>query len=130
MVIKLESLANVLGISRERVRQINERAVQRVASKQGNVARACIRDLITRHRRRHQWLPWGAAVTVTDLRTEEALAPSLADLDGLPIRFVLGRHDERDFLPTGADMIIRNPGVPRRAPLLNAARAAGVKAGG
>jgi UDP-N-acetylmuramoylalanine--D-glutamate ligase len=68
----------------------------------------------------------GATVTVTDLRSEEVLAPSVAELEGLPIRFVLGRHDERDFLPAGADMIVRNPGVPRRAPLLLAARAAGV----
>lgn len=68
----------------------------------------------------------GATVTVTDLRSEDLLAPSVADLDGLPIRFVLGRHDERDFLPAGADMIVRNPGVPRLAALLNAARAAGV----
>ncbi len=68
----------------------------------------------------------GAAVTVTDLRSGEVLGPSVAELEGLPIRFVLGRHDERDFLPSGTDMIVRNPGVPRRAPLLVAARAAGV----
>src|SRR5215203_1087114 len=68
----------------------------------------------------------GAAVTVTDLRSAELLGPSVAELEGLPIRFVLGRHDERDFLPSGTDMIVRNPGVPRRAPLLVAARAAGV----
>ena len=68
----------------------------------------------------------GAVVTVTDLRSEEALAESLAELADLPIRFVLGRHDEADFLPDGSDLVVRNPGVPRRAPLLATARAAGV----
>ncbi len=39
----------------------------------------------------------GAVVTVTDLRGPEALAPSIEALAGLPVRFVLGRHDEADF---------------------------------
>jgi UDP-N-acetylmuramoylalanine--D-glutamate ligase len=68
----------------------------------------------------------GARVTVTDMRGEEALAESISALDGLPIRFVLGRHDERDFTPDGADLVVRNPAVPRRAPLLQLAREHGV----
>jgi UDP-N-acetylmuramoylalanine--D-glutamate ligase len=68
----------------------------------------------------------GARVTVTDMRGEEALAESLSALDGLPIRFVLGRHEERDFTPDGADLIVRNPAVPRRATLLQLAREHGV----
>lgn len=68
----------------------------------------------------------GAIVTVTDQRNEEALAGSLTALAGLPIRYVLGRHDERDFTPEGADVVVRNPGVPRRAPLLQLARAHGI----
>ncbi|MFT4037834.1 MAG: UDP-N-acetylmuramoyl-L-alanine--D-glutamate ligase [Thermomicrobiales bacterium] len=68
----------------------------------------------------------GATVTVTDLRSEEALAETVAALAGLPIRFVLGRHEERDFTPEGADLIVRNPAVPRRAPLLQLARRHGV----
>lgn len=40
----------------------------------------------------------GAHVTVTDLQGAEALAASLEALRGLPIRFVLGGHEERDFL--------------------------------
>lgn len=68
----------------------------------------------------------GAFVTVTDQRDEAALAESLAALADLPIRYVLGRHDERDFTPEGADVIVRNPGVPRRAPLLELARAHGI----
>jgi UDP-N-acetylmuramoylalanine--D-glutamate ligase len=44
----------------------------------------------------------------------------------LPVRFVLGAHDERDFTPDGADLVVRNPGVPRRAPLLELARAHGI----
>jgi UDP-N-acetylmuramoylalanine--D-glutamate ligase len=68
----------------------------------------------------------GAQVTVTDLRPAADLAEPLAELAGLPIRYVLGRHEEPDFTPEGADMIVRNPGVPRRAPLLMLARSHGI----
>jgi UDP-N-acetylmuramoylalanine--D-glutamate ligase len=68
----------------------------------------------------------GAQVTVTDMRDEEALAETISALEGLPIRFVLGRHEERDFTPDGADLVVRNPAVPRRAPLLQLARKHGV----
>jgi UDP-N-acetylmuramoylalanine--D-glutamate ligase len=68
----------------------------------------------------------GAQVTVTDQRPAEALAEPLSALAGLPIRYVLGRHEERDFTPRGADLVVRNPGVPRRAPLLELARSHGV----
>src|SRR5579863_6278926 len=51
----------------------------------------------------------GAEVTVTDLRPAEQLASSIAQLDGLPIRYVLGRHDTSDFL--AADVVVRNPNV-------------------
>lgn len=67
-----------------------------------------------------------AAVTVTDLRPEAVLAASLDELADLPIRFVLGRHEEADFTPAGADLVVRNPGVPRGAPLLALARRTGV----
>ncbi|MFN8502940.1 MAG: UDP-N-acetylmuramoyl-L-alanine--D-glutamate ligase [Kouleothrix sp.] len=65
----------------------------------------------------------GALVTVTDLRGPELLQPSLDALAGLPIRFVLGRHDESDF--RAADLVVRNPGVPRESRFLQIARAAG-----
>jgi UDP-N-acetylmuramoylalanine--D-glutamate ligase len=68
----------------------------------------------------------GAEVTVTDMRPADALAEPLAALAGLPIRFVLGRHQEQDFTPRRADLIVRNPGVPRRAPLLELARSHGI----
>jgi UDP-N-acetylmuramoylalanine--D-glutamate ligase len=68
----------------------------------------------------------GATVTVTDQRPAEALAEPLAALAGLPVRYVLGCHEERDFAPEGADLVVRNPGVPRRAPLLELARAHGI----
>ena len=66
----------------------------------------------------------GADVTVTDLRPAEQLAEPLAHLAGLPIRYVLGEHRVEDF--TDADLVVRNPAVPRESPLLAAARAAGV----
>ncbi|MDQ3514626.1 MAG: UDP-N-acetylmuramoyl-L-alanine--D-glutamate ligase, partial [Chloroflexota bacterium] len=74
-----------------------------------------------------RWLArQGARVTVTDGQPAGALAESLAALDGLPIRYVLGGHREEDFRPGGADLVVRNPGVPRRAPMLETARASGV----
>src|SRR5262249_30651910 len=63
----------------------------------------------------------GARVLVNDLRTESALADRLADLDGLPIQFVLGGHP---FDPTlDADILFVSPGVPPELPLLVAGRA-------
>lgn len=64
-----------------------------------------------------------AEVTVTDLRDEEMLAPSVAKLAGLPIRFALGGHDPEDFRQ--ADVVVRNPNVRRTSPYLAIAREAG-----
>lgn len=61
----------------------------------------------------------GADVTVTDLREESALRESVASLGDLPIRFVLGRHEPEDF--RRADLVVKNPAVPRTAPLLREA---------
>lgn len=64
----------------------------------------------------------GAEVTVTDLRDENTLAPSLEKLNQVSssIRYVLGRHEIQDF--ADADMVIKNPGVPRDSGYLQAAR--------
>jgi UDP-N-acetylmuramoylalanine--D-glutamate ligase len=64
-----------------------------------------------------------AEVIVTDLRSPEMLAPSVTKLEGLPIRYVLGRHDEEDF--RAADVVVRNPNVKRNSPYLAIAREAG-----
>lgn len=66
----------------------------------------------------------GAQVTVTDLKREDKLAESFKKLAPYDIRFVLGRHDEEDFKT--ADVVIRNPAVPRESPFLEIARAHGV----
>ncbi len=65
----------------------------------------------------------GAKVTVTDLRGPDILAGSLAQLEGLPIEFVLGEHREEDF--RNAEIVVRNPGVPRESHFLQIARSAG-----
>lgn len=65
----------------------------------------------------------GARVTVTDLRDEAALAGPLGELAGLPVQYVLGRHDEADF--AAADVVVVSPGVPQNSPYLQAARGAG-----
>jgi UDP-N-acetylmuramoylalanine--D-glutamate ligase len=62
----------------------------------------------------------GAEVTVTDLRNEDILAPSMEKLAGLPIRYVLGHHDIEDF--RNADIVVKNPGVPPSSPYLQAAK--------
>ena len=66
----------------------------------------------------------GAIVTVTDLRPEFELASQIAELSDLPIRFVLGAHDDVLFRDTG--LVIRNPGVRRNNRYLDIARTAGV----
>lgn len=67
----------------------------------------------------------GAVVRVTDMKSPQVLAPSIRALEGLPIEFVLGQHREEDFL--WADVVIRNPGVPRLSPYLQLARAHGAQ---
>ncbi len=64
----------------------------------------------------------GAKVTVTDLKTAEQLAPTVKRLGKLKdqIKLVLGKHEEKDF--TDADLIVRNPGVPRKSKYLELAR--------
>jgi len=67
----------------------------------------------------------GAEVTVTDLKKEKELKPSLKLLKGLPIKFVLGKHRERDF--KNCDYLIRNPAVPLNSAYIKIAKKAGVK---
>jgi UDP-N-acetylmuramoylalanine--D-glutamate ligase len=66
----------------------------------------------------------GAEVTVTDLRTADALRASMEGLREFPVRYVLERHVEEDF--TGADLVIKNPAVTAASPFLAAARRHGV----
>lgn len=66
----------------------------------------------------------GAKVTITDLKSAEDLADSVKALTGLPVRFVLGRHEEADF--TEVDAVFTSPAVPETSPYLVAARARGV----
>ncbi len=65
----------------------------------------------------------GSRVTVTDQRTEPQLQEQLGQLAGLPIRYVLGRHDAADF--AASDLVVVSPGVPQESPYLAAARGAG-----
>lgn len=61
------------------------------------------------------FLKHGAFLTVTDMKTEEELSPTLRALEKDiqkyrdNITFVLGRHDIQDF--SQADVVIKNPGV-------------------
>jgi len=72
-------------------------------------------------------LKQGADVTVTDLRDEKILAPSIEQLDricnelgGNPVRYVLGRHEINDF--KNAALVIKNPGVRPDSPFLKASK--------
>jgi UDP-N-acetylmuramoylalanine--D-glutamate ligase len=66
----------------------------------------------------------GAELTVTDLRDEKTLAPSIEKLEAAlgagRLRYVLGRHETADF--EKADLVIKNPGVKPDSPYLKAAR--------
>jgi UDP-N-acetylmuramoylalanine--D-glutamate ligase len=62
----------------------------------------------------------GAQVTVTDMKDETALSDSLAALSGLPIRYVLGKHELSDF--TAADLVIKNPAVRPDSPYILASK--------
>ena len=66
----------------------------------------------------------GAVVTVTDLRPKKDLRASVCALNGLPIAFKLGGHEEADF--RNADLIVANPAVPRSSRYLKIAESAGV----
>jgi UDP-N-acetylmuramoylalanine--D-glutamate ligase len=53
----------------------------------------------------------GAVLTVTDMKSEEELQPSLEKLKELEnIKYVLGQHKAEDFLR--ADMVVKTPPVP------------------
>ena len=52
----------------------------------------------------------GADVTVTDLKSAEELSASLKLLNGLPVKFRLGKHAEEDF--ADADILVVNPAIP------------------
>jgi len=68
----------------------------------------------------------GARVTVTDLKDETQLAPSLDRLASYrDIRYVLGKHRKEDF--SGADMVVASPAIPWNNPYIRAALDAGVR---
>lgn len=62
----------------------------------------------------------GCDVTVTDMKDEAYLEPSVRKLNGLSVRFVLGGHEDADF--SRADVVIKNPAVPADNPFLSLAR--------
>ena len=63
----------------------------------------------------------GAELTITDLKSAEALAPSLKQLTKLKnIRYVLGKHELKDF--KNCDMVIKAAGVPIDSPYIKEAK--------
>jgi UDP-N-acetylmuramoylalanine--D-glutamate ligase len=67
----------------------------------------------------------GAVLTVTDLKTEAELAPSLKKLRKYKnISYALGRHHLEDF--TGKDFILKAAGVPIDSPFIAEARRSGI----
>jgi UDP-N-acetylmuramoylalanine--D-glutamate ligase len=66
----------------------------------------------------------GAELIITDLKSEEELASSLAQLEGFKnITYRLGEHRVEDFV--GRDFILKAAGVPDPSPYLDAARKEG-----
>jgi UDP-N-acetylmuramoylalanine--D-glutamate ligase len=67
----------------------------------------------------------GASLIITDLKTEEDLAPSVASLAGFPnITFHLGGHQLEDF--ENRDLIIKAPNTPLDSPFIAHARERGI----
>lgn len=73
-----------------------------------------------------EWLySEGAVLTVTDMKTAKELAATVKKLKKFEgIKLVLGKHNDEDF--TQADLIIRNPAVPRTSKYLQLAKEAGI----
>lgn len=75
---------------------------------------------------------YGADLVVTDLKTEEQLAPQIKRVKDFAvsigyagnIEWIMGQHRDQDV--TSVDMVIRNPGVPIQSVYLQKARQAGV----
>jgi UDP-N-acetylmuramoylalanine--D-glutamate ligase len=67
----------------------------------------------------------GASVTVTDVKSPEALADSIAALDGLNVKLKLGGHSRSDL--DGVDVVYASPGVPPENELLREATARGIR---
>ena len=84
----LDEIGKGLGISRERVRQVHGEAVKKVRTKKGNVARACIRDLISRRgykRPSRRLLPYRSVKYPSRTHSPEEIAAFVAsrpDLEG------------------------------------------------
>ena len=67
----------------------------------------------------------GAELIITDLKTAEQLAPSIAQLADFPnITYTLGEHRIEDF--KGRDFILKAAGVPDPSEYLDTARTAGI----
>ena len=67
----------------------------------------------------------GASLTVTDMKPAEQLADYMAALEGMPISWQLGYHDDASF--SACDLIVVSPGVPMGLPQLMLAKQAGVE---
>lgn len=64
------------------------------------------------------------AIVVTDTRSAEALADNIAQVRGLPVRLVLGRHSTEEVL--AGDALLVSQSIPPGAPEVQAAYRAGM----
>lgn len=72
-----------------------------------------------------KWLAQKSArILVTDLKTKSQLLPTIKKLAKYNIQYVLGKHRSSDF--ENADIIIKNPGVPKESKYLAIARKKGI----
>ncbi len=66
----------------------------------------------------------GAQVVASDAASEDRLAPRLKELNGVPVRFSLGRNAVSDTV--SADVVFVSQGVPLDIPALRTARERGI----
>lgn len=70
------------------------------------------------------FLLWaGAKLTVTDLKPEKSFKSAVKKLRKDGAKFVLGRHRYSDF--KAAEIVVKNPGVPKNSPFIKYARKLG-----
>jgi UDP-N-acetylmuramoylalanine--D-glutamate ligase len=67
----------------------------------------------------------GASITVTDVKSPEALSGSIAALDGMNVKLKLGGHSPSDL--DDVDVVYASPGVPPENELLREAAARGIR---
>ncbi|HPU30182.1 MAG TPA: hypothetical protein PLM71_07660, partial [Syntrophorhabdaceae bacterium] len=64
-------------------------------------------------------------ITITDIKTEDALNNALSELKDIDFKSTFGTHNREDFLKN--EMIVLSPGVDSEMPLIKEAKEKGIR---